>query len=55
MLLPYKARSYEEKNIDENSLAYNLPKLAVGAGLKHIAESTLLLYSKIGEISDIFS
>jgi hypothetical protein len=43
MLLPYKARSYEEKKyIDEKSLAYNLPKL-VDASLRHIAERALLL------------
>jgi len=55
MLPPYKASSYEKKYIDENSLAYNLPKLVVGAGLKLIAERALLLYPKSREISIIFS
>ena len=30
----------------ENSLAYNLPKLVVDAGLKHVAERALLLCPK---------
>jgi hypothetical protein len=56
MLLSYKARSYDEKKyIDENSLAYNLPKFVVGAGLKHIKERALLLYTKSRETSTIFS
>jgi hypothetical protein len=41
--------------MDENSLAYNLPKLAVGKGLKHRAERALLLYPKSREIPIIFS
>jgi len=41
--------------IDENSLAYNLPKLVVGAGLKHTAERALILYPKSREISIICS
>jgi len=44
-----------KKCIVENSLAYNLPKLVIDAGLKHVTERAFLLYPKSREISIIFS
>jgi hypothetical protein len=51
MLLPYKAMFYEEKYIDESSLAYNFARSIVSAAIKQIAEMVLLLYPQSKKMS----